>query len=83
MPKPFMAPNIYLPPYLEVSYRSCTGCFVRMPQIKKDGLAEIPSPYPEIVHEQTGMYYTRYAKKALKGGSRGYKLFRSKDKRRT
>lgn len=82
-PKPFMAPNVYLPAYLEVSYRSCTGCFVRMPQVKKDGKTEIPSPYQPWVHEQAGMYYTRFAKKALKGGYRGYKLFWSKNKRRT
>jgi len=83
LPKPFMAPNIFLPAYLEVSYRSCTGCFVRMPHVKQDGKMEIPSPYPPILHEQVGMYYTRFAKKALKGGYRGYKLFWSKYKRRT
>ena len=83
MPKPYMAPNVFLPAYLEVSYRSCTGCFVRMPQVKRNGKMEIPSPYGPDIHEQAGMYYARFAKKALKGGYRGYRLFWSKNKRRT
>ena len=82
IPKPFMAPNVFLPAYLEVSYRSCTGCFVRLPQIKRDGLMEVPSPYPAQVHERAGMYYTRYGRGVIRRqhGFRGYRLFWSKKK---
>jgi hypothetical protein len=77
VPKPFMAAQVFLPAYLEVSYRSCTGCFVRFPQIKRDSLMEIPSPYPANIHEQAGMWYAKYAKKAARyqRGYRGYRLF--------
>lgn len=78
VPKPYMSPNVFLPAYLEVSYRSCTGCFVRMPQVKKDGKMEIPSPYAPDIHEQTGMFYARFAKKASQRGYTKYKLFQSK-----
>ena len=83
-PKPYITPHIYLPAYLEVSYRSCTGCFVRLPQIKKDGIMEIPSPFPVGVHERAGLYYTRFGKTILKTqrGYRGYRLFWSKKKQR-
>lgn len=83
-PKPFMAPMVWLPAYLEVSYRSCTGCFVRLPQIKKDGLMEIPSPYPHDVHRSAGSYYTRYGRGVLRRqrGYRGYRLYWSKNKQR-
>lgn len=81
-PKPFMTPNVYLPAYLEVSYRSCTGCFVRLPQIKKDGLMEVPSPFPEDVHMRAGMFYTRYGRgvERRQRGYRGYRLYWSKNK---
>ena len=76
IPKPFMAPNVFLPAYLEVSYRSCTGCFVRLPQIKKDGIMEIPSPFPADVHERAGMYYVgRGRLKMQRSGSRRYRQF--------
>src|SRR5436305_1587381 len=82
-PKPFMAPNLYLPAYLEVSFRSCTGAFVRLPHIKKDGLMEIPSPFPEKVHQRAAAYYYRYGRGVRRqGGYRGYKLFWSKRKLR-
>jgi hypothetical protein len=84
-PKPWMAPNVFLPAYLEVSYRSCTGCFVRKPHIKKDGLMEIPSPFPAEIHERAGMYYTRFGRRAEKkqSGYKGYKLFWNKRKLKT
>jgi len=82
IPKPFMAPNVFLPAYLEVSYRSCTGCFVRLPQLKKDGLMDIPSPYPPEVHERAAMFYARYGhgKERRQSGYRGYRLFANKRK---
>ena len=85
IPKPWMAPNVFLPAYLEVSYRSCTGCFVRKPHIKKDGLMEIPSPYPVDIHERAGMYYTRFGRRAdrRQSGFSGYELFWTKRKVKT
>jgi len=85
IPKPWMAPSVFLPAYLEVSYRSCTGCFVRKPHIKKDGLMEIPSPYAADLHERAGMYYTRFGRRADKSktGHGPYKLFWNKRKIRT
>jgi hypothetical protein len=82
IPKPFMAPQIYLPAYLEVSYRSCTGCFVRLPQIKKDGMMEIPSPFPPDVHMRAAMFYTRYGRGVIRRqrGYRGYRLYWSKQR---
>jgi len=77
VPKPFMAPMVWLPAYLEVSYRSCTGCFVRFPQIKKDGLMEVPSPFPHDIHMRAGMYYTKFGRRNIRrqSGYRGYRLF--------
>jgi hypothetical protein len=76
IPKPFTAANVFLPAYLEVSYRSCTGCFVRLPQIKRDGIMEIPSPFPAAVHERAGMYYVgRGRLKMQRSGFRRYKQF--------
>lgn len=85
IPKPFMTPNVFLPAYLEVSYRSCTGAFVRLPHIKKDGLMEIPSPYPTSVHERASMFYARYGRRVdrRQSGYRGYRLFWNKRNRRT
>jgi hypothetical protein len=85
IPKPWMAPNVFLPAYLEVSYRSCTGCFVRKPHVKRDGLMEIPSPYTADILERAGMYYTRFGRRSEKrqSGYRGYKLFWNKRKIRT
>jgi len=76
IPKPFMAPNVYLPAYLEVSYRSCTGAFVRYPHIKRDSGMEIPSPFAPDVHERAGLYYAtrgRYRKQGV--GFRGYRKY--------
>jgi hypothetical protein len=76
LPKPFMASNVYLPAYLEVSYRSCTGAFVRLPHIKRDSLMEIPSPFKPTVHERAGLYYStrgRYRKQGV--GFRGYRKY--------
>jgi len=76
IPKPFMAPNAFLPAYLEVSYRSCTGAFVRFPHIKRDSLMEIPSPFEPSVHERAGLYYStrgRYRKQGA--GFRGYRQY--------
>lgn len=76
IPKPFMASNVFLPAYLEVSYRSCTGCFVRLPQTKKDGFMEIPSPYPADIHERAGMWYLGRGRLRMKDrGSRMYRQF--------
>jgi hypothetical protein len=84
IPKPFMAANVFLPAYLEVSYRSCTGCFVRKPHIKKDGLMEVPSPYPADVHHRAGMYYSKYGRRDdISSGYGKYKLFWNKRKVRT
>lgn len=81
IPKPFMAPNVFLPAYLEVSYRSCTGCFVRLPHIKNDGLMEIPSPFPADIHERAGMFYVTHGRLANRqSGFRGYKLYRHNKK---
>ena len=81
-PKPFMTPNAFLPAYLEVSYQSCTGCFVRFPQVKKDGLMEIPSPYGPIYHEKINMYYTLSGRRR-RLAHRKYRLYVSKRRLRT
>jgi hypothetical protein len=82
-PKPFMTPNIFLPAYLEVSYWSCTGCFVRLPHVKKDGRMEIPSPFPPEVHARAGMFYARFGRRVelQKHGFRGYRHFQAADGR--
>jgi hypothetical protein len=83
-PKPVLGPPGVLPASLEVSYRSCTGCFVRLPQIKRDGLMEIPSPFPPEIHMRAGMFYTKYGRGVIRRqrGYRGFKLFWNKKQNR-
>jgi hypothetical protein len=77
-PKPFIGPQIYLPPYLEISFHSCTGCFVRLPHIKADGRMEIPSPFAPYLHARTAMYYTKLGRRDYLRSStyKGYRLYR-------
>ena len=61
---PYAAPFIFIPPYLEVSFATCSSIYVRHPTARP-GYSEIPSPYDadgEIVRfawEWYGKHRTR------------------------
>ncbi|KTW32400.1 ribosomal protein S4 [Pneumocystis jirovecii RU7] len=45
IPRPYMGPFAFIPAYLEVSYLTCSGIYLRHP-ISQPGKSEIPSPFP-------------------------------------
>ncbi|KAG4305376.1 hypothetical protein PORY_000932 [Pneumocystis oryctolagi] len=45
IPRPFMSPFAFVPAYLEVSYLTCSGIYLRHPIFQPDK-SEIPSPFP-------------------------------------
>ncbi|KAI9290617.1 alpha-L RNA-binding motif-containing protein [Neoconidiobolus thromboides FSU 785] len=56
VPKPYSQPHLFLPPYLEVDYLTCSTVFLRTP-ISRPGKTEIPSPYPPNVHALAYEFY--------------------------
>ncbi|KAJ3372088.1 mitochondrial 37S ribosomal protein nam9 [Allomyces arbusculus] len=57
-PRPFQAPWMFIPEYLEVNFNTCSGVFVRSPMVKP-GKCEIPSPFPPEVHGLAHEYYSK------------------------
>lgn len=43
-PPPYAAPFLFIPPYIEVSFATCSAIFVRRPTARYN-YSEIPSPY--------------------------------------
>ncbi|KTW31421.1 hypothetical protein T552_00065 [Pneumocystis carinii B80] len=44
IPRPYMSPFAFVPVYLEVSYLTCSGIYLRHPK-SRQGVSEIPSPF--------------------------------------
>ncbi|EMR08889.1 ribosomal protein S4 [Pneumocystis murina B123] len=44
IPRPYMSPFSFVPVYLEVSYLTCSGIYLRHPKSRL-GVSEIPSPF--------------------------------------
>ncbi|OIW31944.1 alpha-L RNA-binding motif-containing protein [Coniochaeta ligniaria NRRL 30616] len=57
-PRPFMAPFVFIPRYLEVNQKICSAVYLRHP-VARAGKAEVPSPYGELVNELAFNWYLR------------------------
>lgn len=65
IPKPYMSPFAFVPVYLEVSYLTCSGIYLRHPKSWL-GISEIPSPYPPDIHSLVHSYYIKRRKRNIK-----------------
>ncbi|KAI9001899.1 hypothetical protein BC832DRAFT_593752 [Gaertneriomyces semiglobifer] len=61
-PHPWMAPHMFLPSYLEVSYPTCSAVFLRSP-LPQPNEVEIPSPFPPESHQLVYEWYTNIYKR--------------------
>ncbi|CAN8102828.1 unnamed protein product [Discula destructiva] len=57
-PRPFMSPFAFIPRYLEVNQNICAAVYLRHP-VARQGMAEIPSPFPPAVQELAFNWYLR------------------------
>lgn len=57
-PKPFMSPFAFIPRYLEVNQNICAAVYLRHP-VARQGMSEIPSPFPPSVQELAFNWYLR------------------------
>lgn len=57
-PRPFMSPFAFIPRYLEVNQNICAAVYLRHP-VARQGMAEIPSPFPPSVQELAFNWYLR------------------------
>lgn len=57
-PRPYMSPFAFIPRYLEVNQNICAAVYLRHP-VARQGMAEIPSPFPPEVHELAFNWYLR------------------------
>ena len=65
-PFPYMAPWMFIPTYLEVSFATCSSVFLRSPLVQPS-LMEIPSPYPPNWHQLVYEWYAQKKKAQVKG----------------
>ncbi|KAJ3354483.1 mitochondrial 37S ribosomal protein nam9 [Entophlyctis luteolus] len=56
-PHPYMAPWMFIPPYLEVCYNTCATIFLRSP-LPHASSVEIPSPHPPDLHSLAYEWYS-------------------------
>ncbi|KAJ3252477.1 mitochondrial 37S ribosomal protein nam9 [Boothiomyces macroporosus] len=56
-PVPYMSPWMFIPPYLEVCYSTCSTVFLRSPFAQPNEM-EIPSPYPPVWHQLAFEWYS-------------------------
>lgn len=64
IPRPYMGPFAFIPAYLEVSYLTCSGIYLRHP-ISQPGKSEIPSPFPPEIHSLVYSYYIKRRKRNI------------------
>lgn len=57
-PRPFMAPFVFVPRYLEVNQKICSAVYLRHP-VARAGKAEVPSPWGEMINELAFNWYLR------------------------
>lgn len=57
-PRPFMSPFAFIPRYLEVNQNICAAVYLRHP-VARQGMSEIPSPFPPSVQELAFNWYLR------------------------
>jgi hypothetical protein len=70
---PWMSPFMFLPPYLEVSYKTCSLIFLRPPLPQPDRV-EIPSPHPPELHSLAYEWYSGIKKSKTKRPPPNYPL---------
>lgn len=64
IPKPFMSAFAFIPAYLEVSYLTCSGIYLRHP-ISRPGISEVPSPFPPDFYSLVYSYYIKRRKRNI------------------
>lgn len=57
-PRPYMSAFAFIPRYLEVNPNICAAVYLRHP-VARQGMAEIPSPFPPSVQELAYNWYLR------------------------
>jgi ribosomal protein S4 len=58
MPRPYMSPFAFIPPYLEVNQKVCAAVYLRHP-VARPGAAEVPTPYDLGTGETAFTWYLR------------------------
>lgn len=58
MPRDYMSAFAFIPRYLEVNHRICAAVYLRHP-VARPGLAEVPSPFPDILQSTAFSWYLR------------------------
>ncbi|KAF3483669.1 mitochondrial 37S ribosomal protein NAM9 [Arthroderma uncinatum] len=57
-PRDYMSPFAFVPRYLEVNHNICAAVYLRHP-VARPGMAEVPTPYGEIVGSAAFAWYLR------------------------
>lgn len=57
-PRPYMSAFAFIPRYLEVNQNICAAVYLRHP-VARQGMAEVPSPFPPAVQELAFNWYLR------------------------
>lgn len=57
-PRPWMAPFVFIPRYLEVNQNICAAVYLRHP-VARPGLAEVPSPFTIETNQLAFTWYLR------------------------
>lgn len=57
-PRPYMAPFVFIPRYLEVNQKVCAAVYLRHPQARP-GLSEVPSPFGPETQQLAFTWYLR------------------------
>jgi ribosomal protein S4 len=57
-PRPWMAPFVFIPKYLEVNQNICSAVYLRHP-VARPGNAEVPSPFPQEINQLAFTWYLR------------------------
>lgn len=62
---PYVGAHIFVPPYLEVDYDTCSAVFLRSP-LPQPSRVEIPSPFHPKVHQLAFEHYTLIDKRRVR-----------------
>ncbi|OAA64232.1 30S ribosomal subunit [Niveomyces insectorum RCEF 264] len=57
-PRPYMAPFVFIPQYLEVNQNICAAVYLRHP-VARPGHAEVPTPFPIDINQLAFNWYLR------------------------
>ncbi len=57
-PRPYLAPFVFIPRYLEVNQNICAAVYLRHP-VARPGSAEVPTPFPPPISQLAHNWYLR------------------------